>query len=80
MGIPVDDFKELCLHNYPNLMVPEAPLARFEQLQGEDLCVSKSLANALYAIGFEGGAETINHYGETQVRGDSVDAIQKVGE
>jgi hypothetical protein len=80
VGIPVDDFKEFSLHNYPNLMVPEAPLAHFEHLEGGDLCVSKSLASALYTIGFEGGAEAINHYGETQVRGDTVDAIRKVGE
>ena len=64
VNIPVGDFKESHLHNYPNLMVPEAPPVRFVQLEGEDLCVSKkSLASALYAIGFEGATEAINHYG-----------------
>jgi hypothetical protein len=36
------------------------------------------LASALFAIGFEGAAEAINHYGESQLRGGTVDAIQKV--
>jgi hypothetical protein len=80
VDISVDDFKESHLHNYPNLMVPEAPLVRFVQSEGEDLCVSKSLASALYAIAFEGAAEAINHYGESQLRGGTVDAIQKVGQ
>jgi hypothetical protein len=56
-------------------MVPEAPPVRFVQSEGEDLCVSKSLAGALFAIGFEGAAEAINHYGERQLRGGTVDAI-----
>jgi hypothetical protein len=43
---PVGDFKESHLHNNPNLMVPEAPPVRFVQSEGEDLCVSKSLASA----------------------------------
>ena len=47
MDIPVGDLKKLHLHNYPNLMVCEAPLVCFVQLEGEDLCVSKSLARAL---------------------------------
>ena len=32
------------------------------------------------AIDFEGAAEAINHYGESQLRGDTVNAIQKVGQ
>jgi hypothetical protein len=80
VDIPVGDFKESHLHNYPNLMVPEAPSVYFVQLEGEDLCVSKSLASALYVIGFEGAAGAINHYGESQLRGGTVDAIQKVGQ
>ena len=79
MDIPVGDFKEWYLHKYSTLFF-EAPLVRFLQSEDEDFCVSKSLASALYTIGFEGGAEAINHYGETQVRGDTVDAIRKVGE
>jgi hypothetical protein len=56
-------------------MVPEAPLVYFVQPEGEYLCVSKSLASGFYAIGFEGRAEAINHYGESQLRGGAVDSI-----
>jgi hypothetical protein len=80
VDIPLGDFEELHLHSYPNLMVPEALSVYFFQLEGEDLCVSKSLASALYAIGFEGAAEAIYHYGESQLRGGTVDAIRKVGQ
>ncbi len=80
MDKPVSDFKELHLHNYPNLIVPEARPVYFVQLDGEDLCVSTSLASVLYAIGFEGAAEAINHYGESQMREGTVDVIQKVGQ
>jgi hypothetical protein len=41
VDIPVDDFPELHLHNYPNLMVPETYQVRFLQSEGEDLCISK---------------------------------------
>jgi hypothetical protein len=44
-------------------MVTEAPPVRFVHSEGEDLCVSKSLASVLHAIGLEGAAEAINHYG-----------------
>jgi hypothetical protein len=80
VDIPVGDFKESHLHNHPNLMVPEAPPLHFVQSEGEDLCVSKSLASAIHAIGFEGAADAINHYGESQLRGGTVDAIRKVGQ
>ncbi len=58
VDIPVGDSKESYLHNYPNL-IPEASPVLFVQLEGEDLCVSKSLASALYVIGYEGAAEAI---------------------
>ena len=80
VDIPVSDLKKLHLHTYCNLMVPEAPLVRFVQWEGEDLCLLKSLASGLYAIGFEGAAEAINNYGESQLRGGTVDAIHKVGQ
>ncbi len=53
---------------------------RFLQSEDEDFCVSKSLASALYAIGFDGAAGAINHYEESQLRGVTVDAIWKVGQ
>jgi len=80
VDIPVGDFKESHLHAYPKLQVPEAPQVHFVQSEGEDLCVSKSLASALYAIGFDNAAKSINHFGESQLRGGTVDAIRKVGQ
>jgi hypothetical protein len=61
-------------------MVHEAPSVYFVLSEGEDCCVSKSLASALYAICFEGAAEAINHSGKSQLRGGTVDAIRKVGQ
>ena len=46
----------------------------------EDLCVSKSLASALHAIGFVKVAKSLNHYRESQLRGGTVDAVWKVGQ
>ena len=80
VDIPVGEFKDSHLHEYPKLLVPEAPHVHFVQSEGEDLCVSKSLASALHAIGFDNAAESINHYDESRLRGGTVDAIQKVGQ
>ena len=44
------------------------------------LCVSKSLASALDAIGFVSEAASINQYGESHLRGGIVDAIGRVGQ
>jgi hypothetical protein len=80
VDIPVGDFKVSHLHDHPSLLVPEAPRVHFVQSEGEDLCVSKSLASALHAIGFVRESGSINHYGESQLRGGTVDAIGKVGQ
>lgn len=80
VDIPVGDFKESHLHEHPNLLVTEAPRVQFVQSEGEDLCVSKSLASALHAIGFVKVAESLNQYGESQLRGGTVDAVRKVGQ
>ena len=80
VDIPVGDFKTSHLDEHPNLLVPGAPRVHFVQNDGEDLCVSKSFSSALYAIGFVDEAVGINNYGETQLRGGTVDAIGKVGE
>ncbi len=50
VDIQVGDFKESHLHEHPKLLVPEAPQVHFVQSECEDLCVSKSLTSALYAI------------------------------
>jgi hypothetical protein len=80
VDIPVGDFKESHLHEHPKLMVTGAPPVQFVQSEGEDLCVSKSLASALHALGFVKVSESINYYGEGQLRGGTVDALRKVGQ
>jgi hypothetical protein len=80
VDIPVGDFKVSHLKEHPNLLVPEAPSVHFVQSEGEDLCVSKSLASVFYVIGFVDQAVSINHYGERELSGGTVDAIRKVGQ
>ena len=80
VNIPVGDFKVSHLDEHPNLRVPDAPRVLFVQSEGEDLCVSKSLASALDAIGFVSEAASINQYGENHLRGGIVDAIKRVGQ
>ena len=79
VDIPVGDFKVSHLQEHPNLQVHGAPRVHFVQSDGEDLCVAKSLASALYALDFTEEATRLNDYGETQLRGGTVDAIVKVG-
>ena len=50
----------------------------FPQTDGQDLCVSKSLASALYSLGFQGEAFRIEAYGITNLQGGAVDAFGKV--
>ena len=78
VDIPVGDFKVSHLNEHPNLLHCEAPHLQFVQSEGEDLCVSKSLASALYVIGFVDEAISINHYGETELSGGTVDAVERL--
>ena len=50
VDIPVGDYKLSHLSEHPNLHVHGAPRVRFSQTDGQDLCVSKSLASALDAL------------------------------
>ena len=77
VDIPVGDFKLSNLHEYPNLIVPNAPVVHFRQSDGQDLCVSKSLASVLHALQFESAATAVNDYGE-EIRG-TINAIKKIG-
>ena len=52
------------VHQHPNLIVPWAPLIQFRQLDGQDLCAPKSLASALYALGFKEEATRLNEHWE----------------
>ena len=79
MDIPVGDFKVSHLQQHPNLQIQNAPKVHFVQSDGDDLCVSKSLASALYALDdFKEEATRINEYGETDLKGGTVDAVGKV--
>ena len=77
MDIPVGDFKLSNLHEYPNLIVPNAPVVHFRQSDGQDLCVSKSLASVLHALQYESAATAVNDYGE-EIRG-TINVIKKIG-
>ena len=64
VDIPVGDFKLSNLDEHPNLVVPNAQVLRYRQSDGQDLCVSKSLASVLHALQFESVATAVNESGE----------------
>ncbi len=69
VDVPVGDFKPSHLHQHSHLKVPGAPPVRCTQKDGKDLCVSKSLASALFPLGFEKEAEEIVLFGEETLKG-----------
>ena len=78
VDIPVGDFKPSRLDEHPNLNVAGAPALRFVQSDGKDLCVSKSLASAFFALGWETEANAIDAFGEEIMKGAVVDAVNRV--
>lgn len=78
VDIPVGDYKASHLAEHPNLHIHGAPKVNFPQTDGQDLCVSKSLASALYAIGFQKEAHQIDEYGLSELQGGAVDSFAKV--
>ncbi len=78
VDVPVGDFKPLHLNEHPNLKRVGAPRVHFNQTDGKDLCVSKSFASALLAIGFEEEAAAIDFFGEEILKGAVVDALENV--
>ena len=80
VDVPVGDCKVSHLHMYPHLQRSslEAPTIKFVQSNEEDLCVSNSLASALFNIGFRKQAEEIVKFGQREVAGGTVDALEKV--
>ncbi len=78
VDVPVGDFKPSHLTEHPNLKRFGAPRVHFNQLDGKDLCVLKSLASALFAFGFEKEAAAIDSYGEEILKGAVVDALENV--
>ena len=67
VDIPVGDFKLSNLDEHPNLVVANTPMVHFRQSDGEDMCVSKSLASVLHALQFERAASQVNEFGEQMV-------------
>ena len=55
-----------------------APEIQFVQSEGKDLCVSKSLASAFFALGWQDEATKIDAFGEVILKGAVVDAIHRV--
>ena len=78
VDIPVGDFKISHLHLYPHLRKNGAPTLNFVQDNNEDLCVSNSLASAIYNIGFCKAATDIFNFGKCVRAGGSVNTLEKV--
>ena len=78
VDVPVGDNKPSHLHLHPHLEFPGAPPVRYTQSNGKDLCVSKSLASALFPLGFTKEAEQIDCFGETILKGAVVEALDRV--
>ncbi|KAI2497518.1 hypothetical protein MHU86_16972 [Fragilaria crotonensis] len=78
VDIPVGDFKQSRLNQHPELKVIGAPAIQFVQSEGKDLCVSKSLASAFFALGWHDDASKIDAFGEEILKGAVVDALRRV--
>ncbi len=78
VDIPVGDFKVSCLSEHPSLHIHGAPKVNFPQSDGQDLCVSKLLASALYALDFHKEASKINAFGMSGLQEGAPDAFSKV--
>jgi hypothetical protein len=76
--VPVGDYKPSHLHEHPNLKMIGARKVNFNQSDGKDLCVSKSLALALYSIGFTKEAFEVDSFGEKIMKGAVVNALYRV--
>ncbi len=61
-----------------SLHIHGVPKVSFPQSDGQDLCVSKLLASALYALGFHKEASKIDSFGISDLQGGAVDPIGKV--
>jgi hypothetical protein len=76
---PVGDFKVFHLSEHPSLHVHGgAHRVRFSRTDGQDLCVSKSLALALFSLGFQEEAFRIEAYRISDLQGGAVDGFGKV--
>jgi hypothetical protein len=78
VDVPVGDYEPSHLHKHPNLKVIGEPKVNFNQSDGKDLCASKSLASALYSIGFTKEAFEVDSFGEEIMKGAVVNALNIV--
>ena len=76
VDIPVGDFKISHLNQHPELIRQDAPQVHFTQSDGEDLCVSKSLASVLHLIGFTEEAVQLDKYGREELAGGTPNAYE----
>ena len=80
VDIPVGDFKSSRLHEHPELQVDNSPRLKFVQSEGKDLCVSKSLASAFFALGWQEMSEKIDAFGENILKGKVLLGLERVVE
>ena len=78
VDIPVGDFRLSRLNDHLDLKVIGAPEIQFVQTEGKDLCVTKSLASAFFALWWHDAASKIDVFGEDYLRGVAVDALRRV--
>ena len=79
VDIPVGDYRPSRLMEHPHLCVVGACDIKFRQSEGKDLCVTKSLASAFYAMGWHDQAYKIDAFGEEFSHGAVVEGIDRVG-
>ena len=72
------DYKPSQLTEHPNLKIIGSPTVKFVQSEGKDLCVSKSLASAFYALGWHEQSFKIDEYGEEVLKGLVLQALDRI--
>ena len=77
VDIPVGTCKVSHLHEHPHLVRHDAPSVKFTQSDGEDLCVSNSLASVLHTIGFAREAMLLHKFGKDELAGGTVNALDR---
>jgi hypothetical protein len=77
VDIPLGDHKVSHLSEHPNLHVHGAPRVRFHKRMCK-ICVFKSFASALHALGFQEEASRIDMYGITHLQPGAVDTYGKL--
>jgi hypothetical protein len=66
------------LHERLGSKIIGAPEIQFVQSEGKDLCVTKSLASAFFALEWHNAASKIDAFGEDILKGAAVNALRRV--